>query len=105
MEVLDAVYILEGKSKPLPVLGTDQLIDVERMNRLIAFPIATTVAKRLPASGEAGEKDISHNGHSCYRTATGQRPLCAIEPRCPAKVQPSALRETIANSTLNPMKP
>jgi hypothetical protein len=64
MEVLDAVYILEGKSKPLPVLGTDQLIDVERMNRLIAFPIATTVAKGLPASGKTCEEQIGHDSSS-----------------------------------------
>jgi hypothetical protein len=38
------MHILEAKGEPLPILWTDQLVDVKRMNRLIACLIATTVA-------------------------------------------------------------
>jgi hypothetical protein len=63
MEVLDAMQVGQRKSKTFSFFRGDKLIDVDRMNRLITrvIVIATTVAKGLPASGEAGEKDISHD--------------------------------------------
>ena len=63
MQLLNAMQVCEGKRKALPFLGTDELIDVNRMNRLIALVIATTVAKGLPASGDTCEKHIRHDGH------------------------------------------
>jgi hypothetical protein len=50
MEMLDAVQVGQRKGKPLALFGRDKLIDIDRMNRLIALAIATTVAKRFPAS-------------------------------------------------------
>jgi hypothetical protein len=63
VEVLDAVQVGQRKGKAFPLFGRDEFIDIDRMNRLIARSVATTVAKRLPASGETGQKDISHNSH------------------------------------------
>jgi hypothetical protein len=51
VEVLDAMQVRQRKGKAFPLFGCDELIDVDRMNRLLALTIATTVAKRLPASG------------------------------------------------------
>jgi hypothetical protein len=50
MEMLDAMQVGQRKGKPLALFGRDKLIDIDRMNRLIALVIATTVAKGLPAS-------------------------------------------------------
>jgi hypothetical protein len=50
MEMLDAMQVGQRKGKPLALFGRDKLIDIDRMNRLIALAIATTVAKRFPAS-------------------------------------------------------
>jgi hypothetical protein len=67
MQMLDAMQVGQCKSKPFSLLGGDELIDIDRMNRLLTFVIATTVAKGLPASGKTGEKDVSHNSHPrCY---------------------------------------
>jgi hypothetical protein len=84
MEVLDAMQVGQGKGKAFSLIGRNEFVDIDRMNRLIARLIATTVAKRFPASGKTGQKDISHNRHPCYRTATGRRPLYAIKPHRPA---------------------
>jgi hypothetical protein len=65
MEMLDAMQVGQRKGKPLSLFGRDQLIDIDRMNRLIALAIATTVAKRFPASSYTGEKNIRHIGHPC----------------------------------------
>ena len=75
MQLLDAMQVGQGKGKPFSVCGCDEVIDVDGVNRLIALLIATTVAKRLPASGQAGEKNISHEGYSgwCMATAVGLR--------------------------------
>lgn len=72
MELLDAMQVRQRKGKPLPFLGADGLIDVNRMNRLIALLIATTVAKRLPASGQTCEKHIGHR----YQSSEPLRCLC-----------------------------
>ncbi len=50
MEVLDTMQVCQGKGKPLSLVGRDQLIDIDRVYRLIALLIATTVAKRFIAS-------------------------------------------------------
>ena len=63
MEVLDAVQVGQRKGKTFSLFRCDELIDVDRMNRLITRIIATTVAKGFPASGETGEKDVSHDSH------------------------------------------
>ena len=62
MKVLDPMQIGQRKGKPFPLFGCDKFIDVDGMNRLITGLIATTVAQRFPASGEAGEEDVSHDG-------------------------------------------
>ncbi len=61
MEVLDAMQVGQRKGKTFSLFGRDKLIDVDRVNRLLTLVIATTVAKRLPASGETREKHISHD--------------------------------------------
>jgi hypothetical protein len=62
MKVLDPMQIGQRKGKPFPLFGCDKFIDVYGMDRLITGLIATTVAQRFPASGEAGQKDVSHDG-------------------------------------------
>jgi hypothetical protein len=67
MQVLDAMQVGQRKGKTFSLFGRNKLIDVDRMNRLLTLVIATTVAKRLPTSGETREKNISHdNLPSCY---------------------------------------
>ena len=61
VEVLDPMQVAQRKGKAFSLFRRDKLIDVNRMNWLITGLIATTVAQRLIASGEAGEKDISHH--------------------------------------------
>jgi hypothetical protein len=79
MEVLDAMQVGQRKGKAFSLIGRNEFIDIDRVNGLTARLIATTVAERFPASGEAGEKDISHNGHSCYRTANIYRSLFGMK--------------------------
>jgi hypothetical protein len=62
MQVLDPMEVRQRKGKPFSLFRRDKVIDVNRMNRLITGLIATTVAQRFPASGEAGQKDVSHCG-------------------------------------------
>jgi hypothetical protein len=79
MELLDAMQIRQRKGKPFPLFRCDKLIDIDCVNWLIAVLIATTVAKRLPASSKTGKKDASHDGYlSCgcgsgYRFSRGVR--------------------------------
>jgi hypothetical protein len=54
MEVLDAVHVRQREGKPFSLFGCDKFIDIDGMDRLITGLIATTVAKRLPASGDTG---------------------------------------------------
>jgi hypothetical protein len=63
VEVLHAVHVLQRKGKPFPLFGGDKLVDIDGMNGLIARSVATTVAQWFIASGEAGQKDVSHNDH------------------------------------------
>jgi hypothetical protein len=63
MEVLNAVHVRQRKGKPFSFFGCDKFIDIDGINGLIARSIATTVAKRLPASGYTGQKNISHHGY------------------------------------------
>ena len=51
----------QRKGKAFSLFRRDKLIDVNRMNWLITSLIATTVAQRFIASGEAGQKDIGHH--------------------------------------------
>jgi len=71
MEVLDPMQVGQRKGKPFSLFRRDKIIDVNRMNRLITGLIATTVAQRFPASGEAGEKDVSHKGYPLYLMNAG----------------------------------
>jgi hypothetical protein len=73
MKMLDAVHVRQRKSKAFPLFGCDKFIDIDSMNGLIACSIATTVAKRLPASGYTGQKDVSHNDHLSSNTDTDRR--------------------------------
>ena len=75
MQLLDTIQVGQRKGKPFSVFGCDEDIDVDGVNGLIALLIATTVAKRLPASGQAGEKNISHEGYSwwCIAAVVGLR--------------------------------
>lgn len=63
MEVLDAVHVRQHEGKPFSLFGCDKFIDIDGMNGLIKGSIATTVAKRFPASGYTGQKDVSHHGY------------------------------------------
>jgi hypothetical protein len=63
VEVLDPMEIGQCKGKSFSLFGRDKVIDVDGMNRLITRLIATTVAQWLPASCEAGQKDVSHHDH------------------------------------------
>ena len=64
MEVLDAVHVRQREGKPFPLFGCDKFIDIDGMIGLIARSIATTVAKRFPASGYTSQKDVSHHSYS-----------------------------------------
>jgi hypothetical protein len=66
MQVLDAMHVGQRKGKAFSVFRCDKLIDIDCMNRLLALVIATTVAKRLPTSGETREKDVSHDNLPSY---------------------------------------
>jgi hypothetical protein len=69
MEVLDPMEVAQRKGKPFSLFGCDKVIDVDGMNRFITGLIATTVAQWFPASGEAGQKDVSHKDHLSMRRA------------------------------------
>jgi hypothetical protein len=61
MEVLNPMQVGQYKGEAFALFRRDKVIDINCMNRLVTGLIATTVAKRLPASGETREKDISHD--------------------------------------------
>jgi hypothetical protein len=92
MKVLDTIQVGQSKGKLFSCFGCDELIDPNRVNGLLTFPVATTVAKGLTASGETGKENVSHYCHPCRTTdarqyanrlgtsaATVPRPL-----RCPS---------------------
>jgi hypothetical protein len=62
VEVLDPMEVGQRKSEPFALFRRDKVIDVDGLNGLITRLIATTVAQRFPASGEAGQKDVGHKG-------------------------------------------
>jgi hypothetical protein len=64
MQVPDTMQVVQRKGKPFSLFWGNQFIDVDGVNRLITLAIATTVAKKLPASGETSEKDLSHTSRS-----------------------------------------
>jgi hypothetical protein len=88
MEVLDAMQGGQYKGKSFLLFGCNELIDVDRVNRLLTFPVATTVAKGLPASGEIGQKDVRHHCHpsrttvAAYYTYRSGTNAAAIPHRC-----------------------
>jgi hypothetical protein len=71
MQVLDAMQVSQRKGKAFSLFGCDEFIDVDRVNRLLTFPVATTVAKGLPTSGETGKKDVSHHCQPSSTTDAG----------------------------------
>jgi hypothetical protein len=71
MEVLDARQVGQCKGNSFSLFGCNELIDVDRVNRLLTFPVATTVAKGLPTSGETGKKDVSHHCQPSSTTDAG----------------------------------
>jgi len=98
MQVLDAMQVSQRKGKAFSLFGCNELIDVDRVNRLLTFPVATTVAKGLPTSGETGKKDVRHHCHLSSTTCRSipvplkdkrsgdapplQCPSCALDARC-----------------------
>jgi hypothetical protein len=66
MQVGDPMEVGQRKGKAFSLCRRDKLIDINRMNRLIAILIATTVAQWFIASGEAGQKDIGHHDHPSW---------------------------------------
>ena len=98
MQVLDAMQVSQRKGKAFSLFGCNEFIDVDRVNRLRTFPVATTVAKGLPTSGETGKKDVRHHCHSSSTTCRsipvpirdehtgGTLPLqgrsCSLQARC-----------------------
>ena len=68
MKVLDTMQVSQRKGKLLSFFGCDERIDLTRVNWLLTFPLATTVAMGLPASGEAGKEDFSHHCHPSRTT-------------------------------------
>jgi hypothetical protein len=79
MEVLDAMQIGQRKGKPFSFFGCDELIDIDRVNGLLACLIATTVAKRLPASRETSQKDVSHDSYPLCNAASNCVPSYGIK--------------------------
>ena len=61
MKVLDTMQVGQCKGKSFSFFGCDERIDLNHVNWLLTFPVATTVAKGLPASGETGKEDVSHH--------------------------------------------
>jgi hypothetical protein len=84
MQVLDAMQVGQRKGKAFSFFGRDQLIDIDRMNRLLTLVIATTVAKGLPASGKTGEKNISHDSHPWYYPSPSRSPERIIRHHRPS---------------------
>ena len=78
MQMLDPMHVGQGKGKPFSLLGRNELIHIDRMNRLLTLVIATTVAKGLPASGETGEEDVSHASHPRYLAYVSTTRLCTF---------------------------
>ena len=74
MQMLDPMQAGQGKGKPFALLGRNELIHIDRMNRLLTLIIATTVAKGLPASGETGQEDVSHTRHPQYLASSNHAP-------------------------------
>jgi hypothetical protein len=58
------------EGKPFSLFGCDKFIDIDGMNGLITRSIATTVAKRFPASGYTGQKEVSYYGYSSWNPDT-----------------------------------
>ncbi len=63
--LLEAVRVGERDRQALPCRGTHELVDINRMDGLIARVMATPVAQELPASGATGEEDIRRALASC----------------------------------------
>ena len=87
MEVLDAMQVGQRKGKTLSFFGRDQLIDIDRMNRLLTLVIATTVAKGLPTSSKTGEKNISHDSHPWYYPRPSRSPEHIIRHHRPSRLK------------------
>jgi hypothetical protein len=79
MQMLDPMQAGQGKGKPFSLLGRNELIHIDRMNRLLTLIIATTVAKGLPASGETGQEDVSHIRHPQYLASFNHAPKRASQ--------------------------
>jgi hypothetical protein len=85
MQVLDTMQVGQHKGKAFSFFGRDKLVDIDRMNRLLTLVIATTVAKGLPASGQTGEKYISHNSHPWYYPRASRTPERIIRHHRPIR--------------------
>jgi len=54
------MQMAERKGETLALVGGEELIDIDGVNRLITVVVATTVAQWLPASRQAGQEEVSH---------------------------------------------
>ena len=65
--------LASAKANRFRSAGVMSSSNVDRMNWLLALAIATTVAKRLPASGETSQKDVSHDSYPSCNTVADRR--------------------------------
>ncbi len=72
MKMLDTMQVSQRKGKSLSFFGCAERIDLNHVTWLLTFPLATTVAKGLPASGETGKKDVSHHYRPSRTTDASQ---------------------------------
>jgi hypothetical protein len=72
MMVLDTMQVGQCKGKSLSFFACNELIDFNRVNWLLTFPLATTVAKRLPASEEKDKENVSHHRYPPRTADAGQ---------------------------------
>jgi hypothetical protein len=77
MKVLDTMQVGQCKGKSFSFFGCDERIDLNHVNWLLTFPVATTVAKGLPASGETSKENVSHHCHPCRTTDASQYANCS----------------------------
>ena len=104
MKVLDAMQVGQRKGKSFSLFGCDELIDVDRVNRLLTFPVATTVAKGIPASDETGKKDVSHHCHPSRTTDAGQYAI-PIRDKCSGDTPAAAVPVMITRRTPGGKRP
>ena len=71
-EVLGDRQAAQCQGNAFSLFGCNELIDVDRVNWLLALTAATTVAKVLPASSETSEEDVNHHGYLAGKLLSGE---------------------------------